>query len=68
LDLAARQDLGLAGQGEQVWLISNATAMKYVDKSLTATQNQTTKKTQPTYIKNLDAWKDFLLGRNVPGN
>ncbi len=68
LDLAARQDLGLAAPGEQVLLISKATALKYVNTSI-ASQVQISKSdTRPQFIKNMEAWRDFLLGRNVSGN
>lgn len=66
LDLAARQDLGLAAPGEQVLLVSKATAMKYVNQTV-AKQLPTASSpdNRPTYLKNLDAWRDFLLGRSV---
>src|SRR5579863_8391353 len=69
LDLAARQGLGLAAPGEQVLLVSRATAMKYVNQQV-AKQLPTsaTQDNRPTYLKNLDAWRDFLLGRNIVSN
>lgn len=66
LELAARQDFGLAAPGEKVLLISKDVAMKYVDPSLSP-QN-TAKKSegnQSKYAKNFQAWRDFLLGRKV---
>jgi cell division protein FtsB len=66
LDLAARQDLGLAAPGEQVLLISKATALKYTNPAIAAAAAKTTSvNTQPQFIKNIEAWRDFLLGRSV---
>lgn len=66
LDLAARQDLGLAGPGEQVLLVPKSVAMKYVSQSTAKTvQNGVQNDTRPTYVKNLEAWRDFLLGRSI---
>lgn len=70
LDLAARQDLGLAAPGERVLLIPKAVAMKYVDSNLSSVSG-----TAPGVInvndnrskvsKNLEDWRDFLLGRKL---
>lgn len=66
LDLAARQDLGLAGPSEQVMLVSKDTALKYVDQKLATTQKPAvTKKPASKYMSNLEAWRDFLLGRKI---
>ncbi|HVX58159.1 MAG TPA: septum formation initiator family protein [Candidatus Saccharimonadales bacterium] len=64
LDLAARQDLGLAAPGEKVLLVPKSVALKYVDQSAGPSA---LKQTQPQSkaIRNLEAWRDFLLGRNV---
>jgi cell division protein FtsB len=65
LDLSARQNLGLAAPGEQVMLVPQQTAFKYVNKSLD-NQAQVTKAAvdnRSKYIKNLETWRDFLLGR-----
>jgi hypothetical protein len=43
LDLAARQNLGLAAPGEKVLIVPSAVAMKFVDRSVIAsTKPQTT--------------------------
>jgi cell division protein FtsB len=67
LELSARQNLGLAAPGEQVLIVPKAVAMKYVDPSLAKTsgisENIPSDK-RPNYVKNLEAWRDFLLGRN----
>lgn len=66
LDLAARQNLGLAAPGEKVLLVPGSVASKYVDPSLVSTDNSS--RTAATdhrsrFTKNLEAWRDFLLGR-----
>ncbi|PJE65573.1 hypothetical protein COU91_00995 [Candidatus Saccharibacteria bacterium CG10_big_fil_rev_8_21_14_0_10_47_8] len=72
LELSARQSLGLAAPGEKVLLIPNNVAMKYVDKSLSpaiaTAANQQTKDERPGYVKNLEDWRDFLLGRKLFDN
>ena len=67
LELSARQNLGLAAPGEQVMVVPKSVAMKYVDPTLAGNQttNQTTTKdTRSKFTKNLEAWRDFLLGRS----
>jgi cell division protein FtsB len=71
LELAARQSLGLAAPGEKVVIVPKNVAMKYVDPSLstqTTEANSTTTDTRSRYVKNLEAWRDFLLGRKVIGD
>jgi cell division protein FtsB len=71
LELSARQNLGLALPGEQELVVPKATAMKYVDPKLAAaaaSTPSTPKDTRSKYIKNLEAWRDFLLGRNISGS
>lgn len=69
LELSARQNLGLAAPGEKVLLVPNNVAMKYIDKSLipagSTTPSQKTKDDRPGYVKNLEDWRDFLLGRKL---
>lgn len=69
LDLTARQDLGLATPGEQVLAVPQSVAMKYVDPSLN-TANFTAPTASPAdnrskISKNLEDWRDFLLGRKL---
>ena len=71
LELSARQNLGLAAPGEQVWLVPKEAAMRYIDPSLNV--SDTTSKTAAPdnrrgYVKNLEAWRDFLLGRKLSGS
>jgi len=68
LELAARQSLGLAAPGEKVLLVPKNVAMKYVDPSLSKQTNQDpahSLDTRSKYIKNLETWRDFLLGRKI---
>jgi cell division protein FtsB len=67
LELAARQNFGLAAPGEKVLLIPENVAMKYVDKSLVSgsPNKSETPDNRPSYIKNLEDWRDFLLGRKL---
>jgi cell division protein FtsB len=70
LELAARQNFGLAAPGEKVLLVPENVAMKYVDRSLspdTKTASEATD-SRPSYIKNLEDWRDFLLGRKLFGD
>jgi cell division protein FtsB len=68
LELAARQNLGLAAPGEKVLIVPKNTAMKYVDPSIEKASVSLTAKppdNRSRYAKNLEAWRDFLLGRKV---
>ena len=69
LDLTAREDLGLAAPGEQVMIVPKAVALKYVDPSLStdiASSAATgTTNSQSKISKNLEDWRDFLLGRKL---
>lgn len=71
LELSARQNLGLAAPGEQVMVIPKAVAMKYVDPSLASKSSDSQQPTidnRSKYAKNLEAWRDFLLGRTQSGS
>ena len=65
LELSARQNLGLAAPGESVLIVPQATALKYIDPKLgeTTITKQQTVDTRKKYVKNLESWRDFLLGR-----
>lgn len=66
LDLAARQNLGLAAPGEKVLLIPRTVALKYVDQSLSSSGADTAAPNdRPKLVKHLEAWRDFLLGRKT---
>lgn len=69
LELAARQDFGLAAPGEKILLISKDVAMKYVDPGLSpqnTSKNTVDKRSR--YAKNFQSWVDFLMGRKVSSN
>ncbi len=71
LELSARQNLGLAAPGEQVLLVPNDVAMRYVNPSLNkpfGTQKISVAEKRGKHIKNLEAWRDFLLGRKISQN
>jgi cell division protein FtsB len=66
LDLAARQNLGLAAPGEKVLIVPKSVAMKYVDSSLSqnkAQVNSAPEDHRSKYVKNIESWRDFLIGR-----
>ncbi len=66
LELAARQDFGLAAPGEKVLLVPKDVAMKYVDQKLSSQSfSKNTADDRSRYAKNFQAWRDFLLGRKV---
>lgn len=68
LELAARQTLGLAAPGEKVLLVPKNVAMKYVDPKLSQQSSASGTNTvdkRPKYMKNLEDWRDFLLGRKI---
>jgi cell division protein FtsB len=67
LELTARQSLGLAAPGETVKLVPKSVAMKYIDPSLSKQSDATASSndTRSKYVKNLETWRDFLLGRNL---
>jgi cell division protein FtsB len=66
LELAARQNLGLAAPGEKVMIVPKNVSMKYVDPTLEQSSVKSTNQPpdhRSRYAKNLEAWRDFLLGR-----
>ena len=71
LELSARQNLGLAAPGEHVILIPGEVALRYIDPALAspdASAKPTPVDNRPGYVKNLEAWRDFLLGRKLSGS
>lgn len=71
LELSARQNLGLAAPGEHVLLVPKGTAAKYVDPKLdkaTVTYVSSAPDNRAGYIKNMEAWRDFILGRHPNTN
>lgn len=69
LELTARQDLGLAAPGEKVILIPKNVALKYLHPSGRFQQNneqESPESKRSGYAKNLEDWRNFLLGRKLP--
>lgn len=67
-ELSARQNLGLAAPGEQVLVVPKSVAMKYVDPALADNRDNNAASpidNRPAYSRNIEAWRDFLLGRKV---
>jgi cell division protein FtsB len=65
-ELSARQNLGLAAPGEKVLLVPKDVAMSYVDPALADKRDSSSGAVidnRSKYTKNLEAWRDFLLGR-----
>jgi cell division protein FtsB len=70
LELSARQNLGLAAPGEQVMIVPKNVAMSYIDPQLAKKASRSSgisPDKRPGYVKNLEAWRDFLLGRKASG-
>ena len=68
LELSTRQDFGLAAPGEKVLLVPKTAAMKFIDQSLAPSGSNVdshARDQRPTYLKNLEDWRDFLLGRKL---
>ena len=66
LELSARQNLGLAAPGEKVLLVPKNVALGYIDPALADNRDSSSGATidnRSKYTKNLEAWRDFLLGR-----
>lgn len=69
LELAARQNLGLAAPGETVLLVPKTVAMKYVDPSLVSkpdsSSTNSAESSKSKFAQNFQDWRDFLLGRKL---
>lgn len=71
LELAARQSLGLASPGEKVITIPKAVALRYAgvteiqDARETSTTTSVKIDDRSSFIKNMQDWRDFLLGRKL---
>ncbi|HEX5394860.1 MAG TPA: septum formation initiator family protein, partial [Candidatus Saccharimonadales bacterium] len=68
LELAARQNLGLAAPGETVLLVPKTVAMKYTDPSLVfdTTSDAAAKSTgKSKFAAHVQDWRDFLLGHKL---
>ena len=68
LELAARQNLGLAAPGEKVLLVPKNVSQRYLDDTLVADSAQdkpADSRGDQGYRKNLQDWWDFLMGKDV---
>lgn len=69
LELSARQNLGLAAPGETVLIVPKSVAMKYIDPSLVPEQSSSdsgsANSLESGFRKNLNDWRDFVLGRQT---
>ena len=68
LELAARQNLGLAAPGETVLLVPKTVAMRYADPSLvydSVTAESEASASKSKFAANFQDWRDFFLGRRL---
>jgi cell division protein FtsB len=68
LELAARQNLGLSASGEKVLTVPKKVALSYVDPTLSTQIKDGPNSSidnRSKYVKNLETWRDFLLGRKI---
>lgn len=67
LELAARQNFGLAAPGEKVLLVPKEVALAHVPESVRGTAVETNRvrsaSSKPFYQRNYQAWLDFFLHR-----
>jgi cell division protein FtsB len=70
LELAARQDFGLAAPGETVLIVPHSVALAH---TVTLPQDMPTpaqvkRANQPAYKRNFEAWMNFFMHRQPGGN
>lgn len=64
LEIAARQDFGLAAPGETVLNVPRSVALSFtVDLSKSDVAEEESASKQPAYQRNFQAWMDFFLHR-----
>lgn len=70
LELTARQNFGLAKQGEKVVTIPKTVALAYTTDVADAEKTEAvqTKARQPGYQRNFQAWMNFFLHRQTTGD
>ena len=61
-ELKARRVNGKAAQGEQVFLLSDETALAALKTPEAADTSSKSKNTKPQYQQNFEAWIDFFFG------
>ena len=65
LELAARQNFGLAVNGEKEIVVPVSVAMAYTTELPTTTKVDATVNQQPAYQQNFQSWVDFFLHRQT---
>ncbi len=66
LELAARQNFGLAAPGEKEIIVPREVALAYTVDLPEPAKPDTALSKQPAYQRNIQAWRDFFL-HNQPG-
>ncbi len=67
LELAARQQLGLAAPGETVLLVPQTVALKHFDSRVSVVNppSTTDDQSKSKLVRNVEAWRDFLFGHKL---
>lgn len=65
LEIAARQNLGLAAPGETELLVPQSVALKHTVQPPSTTTASSEVPKQPFWQRNFEAWIDFFLHRNT---
>ncbi|HSW99924.1 MAG TPA: septum formation initiator family protein [Patescibacteria group bacterium] len=69
LELAARQEFGLAAPGETVLIVPHAVALAHTTTLAQDVVTAETKKhKQPAYKRNFESWMDFFMHRQHTGD
>ncbi len=68
LELAARQDFGLAAPGEKEIVVPQRVALGYTIPIPTAAKTDSAQAHQPAYQRNFQSWINFFLHRHNSAN
>lgn len=68
LELAARQNFGLAAPGEQEVIVPKNVALAYTANLPNPSKTGVAKAAQPTYQRNFNSWIDFFLHHQNSSN
>ena len=68
LDVAARQNFGLAAPGEKLIVVPESVALSNTIDIPTNAPDAATKAKQPVYQRNFQSWVDFFLHRQAGAN
>ena len=68
LELAARQNFGLAAPGEKEVIVPESVALAYTTNVPTSSQQATVAAPQPAYQQNFESWVNFFLHRQNANN